>query len=99
MTQLFIDVMMITTFALTGFMVTLVISRVDREVIGDKRSWVALIVFCTLMILRSLDIFIEDGWYPLIRPIFGMAAACIFPWALWKFYTHTRIGPGTEDRP
>ncbi len=96
MIEFFVDVMVITTFALIGFMIAVVIFRVDREVIGDKRSWFAFIVFCILMILRSLDFIIDDAWYLSIEPVFGIGAAIIFPCALWKFYRDTRVGPGAE---
>lgn len=96
MIEFFVDAMIITTFTLIGFMISVVIFRVEREVIGDKRGWIALILFCALMVLRSLGLLIEGDWYRLAEPVFGIAAAIIFPWALWKFYTDTRVGPGAE---
>lgn len=97
MIEVFVDVMVITTFTLIGFMISVVILRVDREVIGDKRSWFAFILFCVLMVLKSLGFLIDTEWYRSIEPVFGIGAAIILPWSLWKFYSDTRIGPGGEN--
>ncbi|HEY5648766.1 MAG TPA: hypothetical protein VIU33_04650 [Nitrospiria bacterium] len=95
MSGLIADVMIITTFSLTAFMVLLVVFRVDRDVIGNRGVWIALIAVCLLMVLRTLG-YLISGWVHALQPLLGLLVAFIFPWALWKFYRKT--GAGLEEK-